>query len=713
MDDMNPNDMTEGMDSQPLPDLMLNGAEPSTMTETMEGEQDIVGAPLDQQIDSEIVQMVTQRKKDSEQWRDPYRLEWDQATNHYEQVYDNTGKENWQATTFQPMTTTITERATASLHNMSMGPETPVEFQSRNTADEDQIDGTNEILQHDLEQSKFKVYWTDFLRSLSLYGTAVGKIDYVKSEETVMVKERKKNLFGAGLLQSLGSFFGMGQEQEEQEIFKPRKQVVKDWATFKNCDIYKIYPQPYTEEITKDTWVIEKFKIKNKELLEGARNPDEYYRLDNITPELLMGGQARTDYDPQTQEKRWAQNDTDVPMYHLDPDYEHEALEYWGPIPKWFLHPELREDPIMKYESVNAWIWVIDGQWVVRKRITPFIDGCPPYVKGNYIRRLGQFYGIGNGKLVTGLQIEKNEIRNTRQDNINLILNKIIGVMKDRVNKDDWDRLVSDPGAIWPFEGGDDIRKMLMPISMPDITQDAWRSSAEVDREAQEVTDVTKTTQTIAAGEDQAGNGTFRGQLLNQQQANERFMVYARVLEIIALNATINKYYQRIYQFKSYAQIDKILGPERAQTFELILPEEINSKAKLVSLGSLTTMNKGVQLAQMTEFYKLASADPYLKKLEYQRKMWRLIGAGSDPDEVLMSDQEAQMFNQMRRQMMMSGMGGEGMPGPEGMPGNPGAPPPGPIAGNVPGPTDGMPRPPMPARGPGASPADMTGRPLS
>lgn len=673
-------------------------------------EKDVVGMTVDQQIDSEIVQMVTARQKDSEQWREPYRLEWDDATNNYEQVYDNSGKENWQATTFQPMTTTITERATASLHNMSMGPEIPVEYQARNNQDEALIDSTNEILQHDLERSKFKAYWTDFLRSVSLYGTGIGKIDYVKSEEIVMVKERKKNVMGMGILQSLGNFLGFQQEEEPDQLV-PQKEIVKDWATFKNCDIYKIYPQPYTEEITKDTWVIEKFKIKNKELIEGAKNPSEYYRLENVTPRMLASGYAGREYDPETQAKRYAQNDYDVTQYNLDPDFEHEGMEYWGPVPKWFLQPELRNDPIMKYETVNAWIWVIDGQWVARKRITPFIDGAPPYVKGNYIRRLGQFYGIGNGKLIGGLQVEKNEIRNTRQDNINLILNKIMAVLKDKVPKTSWERLVSDPGAIWPFENIDDIRKVVMPIEMPNITQDSWRASAEVDREAQEVTDVVKTTQTISAGEDQAGNGTFRGQLLNQQQANERFLVYARVLQVIALDETINKYYQRIYQFKSYAQIDRILGQKRSADFELIPPQEINNVAKLVSLGALSTMNKGVQLAQMSEFYKLFANDPFLKKIEYARKMYRLIGASSDPDEVLMSDEELQQFNQIRRSLMGPGMGGGEPMGGVSIP--PAGPPPSPISGDVPSPTDGLPRPAMPARGPGASNFDMAGRPLS
>ena len=62
--------------------------------------------------------------------------------------------------------------------------------------------------------------------------------------------------------------------------------------------------------------------------------------------------------------------------------------------------------------------------------------------------------------------------------------------------------------------------------------------------------------------------------------------------------------------------------------------------------------------------------------------------------------------------------GNSGLLGPNGMPapqtGQGGNVPGGqPVSGNVPGPANGMPRPAMPARGPGASRMDLMGRPAS
>jgi hypothetical protein len=72
-------------------------------------------APPAQNVDQDIINMVMGRFEASKKWREQYRLEWDVATNHYEMVYDSTAKEDWQATTFQPMIPTHVERATAAL----------------------------------------------------------------------------------------------------------------------------------------------------------------------------------------------------------------------------------------------------------------------------------------------------------------------------------------------------------------------------------------------------------------------------------------------------------------------------------------------------------------------------------------------------------------------------------------------------------------------
>lgn len=661
--------------------------------------EQIMAAPIEQLISWEVADLVMGRQKVSEDWRTQRRQVWDQAWKDYRQIPNRSGKAVWQQSMVMPLITKATEVITANMHGAVMGPEMPAEFQSRGRPDlDEQIAKHNRILGYDFEKSKFKVEWTDFLRGGVLLGTMVGKIDYVKQSEQVMIKERRKPSMMDSILQRFG-------KEVSLERFVPKDTLVRDYARFRNRDLYDIYPQPEIADFSKDAWVIEKGKITNKELMDGALDPDPYYRLDNITPELLMsGGQRQDEYDPEKQARRLAFLDFNIRSHNLEPDQAHDLYEYYGPIPAWFLDPQLKDDPQKKYDTVPGWVWVVDGRFVVRMRISPWRDAEPPYVKGNYIRVPGQFYGIGIGELLASLQVEKNELRNLNIDNINITMNKIIAVMKDKVPQGEWGRLVSEPGALWVFQGIDDIKKAFQTVEFPSQGPDIWNAMAQVDREAEETGGAVKATLAVGGDSSEAGGGTFRGQLLNKQAATERFMLYARVLEVCGLGDAMKKFYQRIYQFKSYQEVDEILGPNQSKDFELMSPEVLEKVAKLVPLGVLTLENKGIKIAQMGEFTKNWMAAPFFKQLEMARKQWIEMGFPS-PDDVLFSDEEMKAFNDFKRQLSGEGMGTP----PPGSPGIPGGSGPSPIAGPMPGPMKGMPRPAMMPNGPGAKPMDAVG----
>lgn len=666
----------------------------------------LMSLPVDTLIDMEVAQMVAGRQRLSEDWRRPRRLKWDQAWLDYKQIYNNTNKQPWQSTTFMPLINRAVEVITANMHGAVMGPEMPVEWEARGRPDlAEKVQKHNKIVAYDFEKCKFKAHWTDFLRSLVLLGTSVAKVDYVKQTEEVMVKERRK----PSMMDALLSKFG---KQVELERFTPKNELVKDYARFRNVDLYDIYPQPFTNDFDKDHWVIEKGKITNKELIDGSMDPDDYYRFINVNEQLLMSGTKESDgKDPEKQVRRMAFLDYDIRSYHLEPDQEHDLFQYYGPAPLWFIDPNLRTDPKKKYDTVPAWILVCDGQ-VIRKKITPWRDAEPPYSKGNYIRVPNQFYGIGVGELLAGLQVEKNEHRNLAIDNINITMNKIIAVIKDKIPAGEWKRLVSEPAAIWVVTGVDDVRKAITTIDFPDLGKDVWAATQQIDQEAAETSGAVRATLGVQQGPEDAGGQTFRGQLLNKQVATERFMLYARVLEVCGLSDAMKKFYQRIYQFKSYQEVDEILGPNQSKDFELMPPEVLEKVAKLVANGVLTMENKGIKLAQMERFASQWMMEPWFKKYEMARAEWIEMGL-PDPDTVIFSAEEMQKFNDFRKQMLGQGMGMPGTPGIPGQNGASGMPGMGgPISGQN-GTTAGLPRPAMPPTGPGVKPSDMAAMGLS
>lgn len=695
------------------PDVMPTPQEPVMQPMTDVKKLDL---PVQMMVDMEIAGMVTSRMELSKQWRRTWRLVWDKCWQHMKGVYDTSNKATWQSRTFMPLTSKVVEVITANLHSAIFAPEMPIEYQTKRSDFDGVIRSINEIIQTDFDKCQAKAQFTDHIRNMCVMGTAVGEVGYIKEYETVMVKQKQSP--ADDMLRSMGMNPGG---------FLPKQMLVKDYATITNVDLYDIYPQPRVAEFSKDSWVIHKSKITNRELKIGSMETDPYYRYDNVTDDLLEGsGLQRVDQDPEKQTRRFALLDYNLYTHFLDPDREHELATYYGQIPLWYLKPELRNDKKHQYDSVPGCIKVVDGQYVIWKRISPWRDGEPPYFKSNYIRIPGEFYGIGVAELVMGLQIEKNEIRNSRMDNISLSMNKIIAVIKEMIPPGEHKRLISEPGAIWLFKGVDDVRKAMQQIEFGNVTQDSWQASQEVDREAQEVTAANKVTQAAGGDTSEAGGGTFRGQMLNLQQATGRWILYARVFEMMGLVPAMKKFYQRIYQFKDEMECKQVLGGMRAQEFQLIIPEELEKIAKLVPLGTMTMENKGVKLAQMAQFAAQWKDQVWFKALEFARKEYVEMG-NPEPDTVLFTDEEFKQYNQMRQMLMSQNPGMQmsqrpgqapgGLLGPNGRPvqtGQRGNSPTGmPVSGNVPGPSHGMPRNAQPARGPGASPFDSQGGPMS
>lgn len=642
-------------------------------------------------VDTEIRDMILKRKRVSQDYYEDVQDIHDKCFDHYKQVYDKTNKEPWQSTVFIPLSPKVSEVITSNLYSALLTPNRPVEWKARSPEFEDIVRDVNDIIAVHMEKDKFKVKFNDSLRNDSIIGTFVGKVEYKKEYADVEVRERKKPIPGLGALSKL---FGGGETTTTKRV------ITKNHACYKDVDRYDIFPEPGTEEFCKDRWVIERGKICNYKLLELEKEGE----VENITQELLLSNPKNLkDPDGEKANKEEAfQQAQDLTAY-MDPDQEHELLEYWGPAPIWMVHPELYGVEEFQYDIAHAWFWLIDGVYVVKKVRTPWRDAEPPYVRGTYIQVPGRFDGIGPLELCMGLQIEANEGVNTRQDEINIKLSKPVIVNKDMVPEGFWGRLVSKPGAIWPVTNVDDVRKAIMTVEYDANMADSWRSTQLIMQETEEVTAAVKATIGAGGADTEAGGGTFRGQLLNKQVAAERFIMYARNIEQTALSNAVRKIYQRIYQYMDYEDVERILGPERASRFEFPAPEDLENMAELVPQGVLSMENKGVKLAQMAEQYKMFSGQPWFKPFEHARRM--MIVGGDDPDTSIMTEDELRQYNEAKRMMIQQEGVAPGSPPPSGGPSSP-------IAGDVPPSPDGLPLPAQPARGPGASTIDGQGIPL-
>lgn len=651
-------------------------------------------------VDDEIRSMILKRKEASRSNRSAKKEIWDQCWNYYKQVYNKTNKEAWQSTTFIPASPKTSEVILANMQSALLSPERPVEYQPRQPEFENPVRDVNDLIAVDMDSSNFKVHMTDTLRTLVVIGTGIGKVEYIKESATVTIKERNRTIPGMDMMRRM-----LGLPPAPTETSTTKQMLVKDNAATRNVDPYNFYPEPGAEDIDKDHWYIEEGKICNYKLIELSKDPESHVR--NITDDLLSNNPSTVDSNPEKVAKDAVLDDPIKATAYMDPDQEHVHDEYWGPAPIWMVQPDLYGKDEHKYEMVNARFWLIDGTYVVLSEVTPFRDAEPPYFKGVYIRVPGQFWGIGPLELISSLQGELNERVNTQQDEINLKLSKPIAVIKSMIAVGESGRLVSGPGALWLFDNTDDIKKAMTTIDYDTNLNDSWRAIEWLLNEIQEVSAAVK----AVIGNDGGGGadsaGTFRGQVLNKQVASDRFILYAKIFEKTALSKAYAKYYQRIYQYKDWNAATQILGQKRGAQFQFISPEDLDKMARIVPMGVTTMENKGIKLAQKSDEFKMFMGQPWFKAVDAAREIVDI--GGGVPDRTIMSDEELTQFNEARRQMFQQqGMGDMG--------GQPGIPQEGPqsspVAGNVPGPTDGLPQPSMPPRGPGAAPIDFAGRPL-
>ncbi len=238
----------------------------------------------------------------------------------------------------------------------------------------------------------------------------------------------------------------------------------------------------------------------------------------------------------------------------------------------------------------------------------------------NYIRVAGEWYGKGIGEQLKGTQKEANELRNQRVDNVNLILNTQFLINSDFLK--DYDRVVSKPGNFIIVEGVDDVRKAIQPLKVQDVTITGYRESLDLERQAQEETGVVRATMGTG-GSTTDSNSTFHGQVFNKQMAMERFMYYAKIIEYSFLMPLIKMIYDRVYQYKSPQQVEKILGPDRFSNFKMETPEELELNCAYTPLGTISMQSKFVVATFLSQFEAIWRGAPFINHIEIAKTQLR------------------------------------------------------------------------------------------
>jgi hypothetical protein len=330
--------------------------------------------------------------------------------------------------------------------------------------------------------------------------------------------------------------------------------------------------------------------------------------------------------------------------------------EYWGLVPRKWVDLGMKESDEAE-ELVPGKLLIASGKFFLATEENPTQSMTPPFEKMDYIRT-GQTYGMGVCQLLEGLQEEINEIRNSRVDNVNMIIHKIFVVLeKYLVDPKD---LRAEPMAVIRVKGSevDDWRKVIGELPISDVTKNAYQETFELERKAQEVTAANRVT-TGSAGLVRDSNQTLGGMELLKQAAADRFTVYAYTIGRMYMVSMARRYMELIYLNMPDETIQRILGDrpvtimddmgqdmmlKRWMLFKRLPPHEVDRDYDLIPFDVFSEENKFAKSQAMKSYGQfLASVLPQWNPRVLAQKIGRLDGLDKNEVDEIIGEMPAQI----------------------------------------------------------------------
>lgn len=351
-------------------------------------------------------------------------------------------------------------------------------------------------------------------------------------------------------------------------------------------DLLDFFPDPKATEVDGGDFMIHRTVVPWT-TLKNAKNADGsplYKNLDKIDDTTNEEDSKKLYW---TNDRSLAVGDIDGRLilgtpYRQSMTKQVEVLEYWG---------------IFGPDDEEYCITVANRNVVIRADKNPYPNGKRPFVAMRIDQNNFLFHGTGLAELLEYLQVNLNDTRNQRMDNVNLILNKIFVVLKDAdVNEQE---LISRPGGVM-YEGTPNGIRVL---DTPDITNSAYQEEAIIKQDAQEAVGVSD----IINGQLQDANGPIKSQITNQtargaqiavEQAGSRFKLYMQNIE-----DSLVEFGQKLYEYnQEYLSEDKVVRVEA--------PNDYQERQKNSLVNKIRGFIPGLKPQQPSKFqFKKISAD--------------------------------------------------------------------------------------------------------
>ncbi len=583
----------------------------------------------------EAVQFVKRFYRVAFDWRrKAYHDKWDKWERNYRSIYDpeiKAKKEPWQATMFVPYTVENVEVISASLCKIANSGPTPLGVRPREMGDELQAELNTSLIDYEVEKGDFVVNRYDVVKEATIFGSGFMKVVWEKKYDNRRLRRPKLKSIREAKMEGgrPGDYLGDEKIVENVPVFEGVK--------YQKVHIRDIFKEP--NALTEERF-IHRDRVTYGELKRWA----DMGAVDKTSVDTLWRYFESDKFDEDISVVQYDLDKDDPALPRPDYDKRHTIWEYWGPIPRKWVDPKMKEDTEDQKkkaaELVAGRILVASGEFYLAcaENEDPAMEN--PLLRMDYIR-ISQPYGLGVCQIMEGLQEEGNELRNLRVDNVNLIINKIFVVL-EKVLVDAKD-VRSSPGAIIRIKGSsvDDVKKAIMDMPISDVPISSYRETAEIERQIQGATAANRMT-TGTAGLHNDTNQTLGGMELLKQAAFDRFIIYAFLIGRQFDRHVARKTLELVYLNADDALIKNILGEQplevlpgmiipRWQAWKRIAPHQFNLYYDFVPTDIFGQENKFAKSQAIASNMQLTATvkqgwnpHPALKKL------WSLTGFSSE-----------------------------------------------------------------------------------
>lgn len=622
--------------------------------------------PLVAQRKQELLSYVQQFYRKSWDWRSQrMHTRWDRCDRNFHGIYDPVrlaAKEPWQSSMFIDLTFQNVEIIASQIFKTMMAPNPPIQTAAGPAGDELQARLIQDVVDYELRKSNFVIAFYDALKEAVKYGSGFVKL-YWDRYEDIRLRRSPIQQTPQEVVQGAPPEALMGQApMPEPGItgfgMQPMPVLLKNCLCAKYVHIRDIFPDPNTT-----TWNsgIHRDKITYGEIVSYIQK-GQFFDVRSVLQNAEEGDHFEQDTQVILQERGYYEVHRDKPRN----ERKHTVWELTNKIPlKWTKEGFGMPDGDDAEQLVPAKVMVASNLAILSSDINIEFDGEWSVLKMDYIRT-GETYGKGIPEVLFDDQDEINESGNLGIDNMNLILNKMIAVVETALVNPDED-IVSKPGGEVRFKASvEDIRKVFMPIEMPDLAKSFFEHRFNLERMVQEKTGANRVT-LGSSGVVKDSNQTLGGMELLKQMFNERVAAYGMVMEQDFIIKVAERIYGLIYQNLQSEDLKAILGEEpiqigtmpappppppppgmpplpqlgpqplmvpRYKAFAFVPPEIVANSYRFKPMGIFSLENKVIKSAQFMDWVKTFA--PVINLSEAAKVSAEIMGTSDQVDKLVL-----------------------------------------------------------------------------